>query len=154
MRAFWDTVKSSFEVAETQKCDRCGMNFQHRQSLTYRHVMHLKNFSKHVDYIIEKNANICEKTMFLTIFVKKSFFFRSENIFDRVFFVEVFKKNEKWLYQMKVGIKLGKVKKFGIGWCIHHRMAADNTEGGSGQTPPPHGIGLRDAHPDGGLFKV
>ena len=27
---------------------------------------------------------------------------------------------------MKVGIKLGKVKKFGIGWCIHHRMAADN----------------------------
>ena len=74
--------------------------------------------------------------MFLTIFVKKSFFFRSENIFDRVFFVEVFKKNEKWLYQMKVGIKLGKVKKFGIGWCIHHRMAADNAEGGSGQTPP------------------
>ena len=37
---------------------------------------------------------------------------------------------------MKVGIKLGKVKKFGIGWCIHHRMAADNAEGGSGQTPP------------------
>ena len=43
---------------------------------------------------------------------------------------------------MKVGIKLGKVKKFGIGWCIHHRMAADNAKGGSGQTPPPHGIGL------------
>ena len=40
---------------------------------------------------------------------------------------------------MKVGIKLGKVKKFGIGWCIHHRMAADNAEGGSGQTPPPGG---------------
>ena len=38
---------------------------------------------------------------------------------------------------MKVGIKLGKVKKFGIGWCIHNRMAADNAEGGSGQTPPP-----------------
>ena len=38
---------------------------------------------------------------------------------------------------MKVGIKLGKVKKFGIGWCIHHRMAADNAEGGSGQTPLP-----------------
>ena len=35
---------------------------------------------------------------------------------------------------MKVGIKLGKVKKFGIGWCIHHKMAADNAEGGSGQT--------------------
>ena len=30
---------------------------------------------------------------------------------------------------MKVGIKLGKVKKFEIGWCIPHRMAADNTEG-------------------------
>ena len=27
---------------------------------------------------------------------------------------------------MKVGIQLGKVKKFGIGWCIHHRMAAEN----------------------------
>ena len=27
---------------------------------------------------------------------------------------------------MKVGIQLGKVKKFGIGWCIHHIMAADN----------------------------
>jgi hypothetical protein len=36
---------------------------------------------------------------------------------------------------MKVGMYLGKVKKFGIGWCIPHRMAADNTEGGSGQTP-------------------
>ena len=34
--------------------------------------MHLKNFSKHTDYIIEtKNANICEKTMILAIFVKK-----------------------------------------------------------------------------------
>ena len=43
---------------------------------------------------------------------------------------------------MKVGIKLGKVKKFGIGWCIHHRMAADNAEGGSGQPPPPGELGL------------
>ena len=41
---------------------------------------------------------------------------------------------------MKVGIKLGKVKKFGIGWCIPHRMAADNAEGGSGQTPPLPGF--------------
>ena len=37
---------------------------------------------------------------------------------------------------MKVGIKLGKVKKFGIGWCIPHRMAADNAKGGSVRTPP------------------
>ena len=36
---------------------------------------------------------------------------------------------------MKVAIKLGKVKKFGIGWCIPHRMAADKAKGG--QTPPP-----------------
>ena len=35
---------------------------------------------------------------------------------------------------MKVGMFIGKVKKFGIGWCIPHRMAADNAEGG--------GIGL------------
>ena len=38
---------------------------------------------------------------------------------------------------MKVGTKLGKVKKVGIGWCFPHRMVADNAEGGSGQTPPP-----------------
>ena len=29
----------------------------------------------------------------------------------------------------KVGIKLVKVEKFGIGWCIPHRMVADNAEG-------------------------
>ena len=33
---------------------------------------------------------------------------------------------------MKVGMLIGKVKKFGIGWCIPHRMAADNAEGGVG----------------------
>ena len=27
---------------------------------------------------------------------------------------------------MKVGMFIGKVKKFGISWCIPHRMAADN----------------------------
>ena len=43
---------------------------------------------------------------------------------------------------MKGGIKLGKVKKFGIGWCIHHRMAADNAKEGSLRTPRPYGIGL------------
>ena len=74
--------------------------------------------------------------MFLAIFVKKSFFFRVKKIFDGAFFAEVSKKNEKLFYQMKVGIKLGKVKKFGIGWCIPHKMATDNAEGGSGQTPP------------------
>ena len=34
---------------------------------------------------------------------------------------------------MKVGMFIGKVKKFGIGWCIPHRMAADNADG----VPPP-----------------
>ena len=43
---------------------------------------------------------------------------------------------------MKVGIKLGKVKKFGIGWCIPHRMAADNAKGGGLARPPLHLIGL------------
>ena len=37
---------------------------------------------------------------------------------------------------MKVGIKLGKVKKFGIGWCIPHIVVADNARG------TPHGIGV------------
>ena len=74
--------------------------------------------------------------MFLTIFVKKSLFWGAEKKFDGIFLVEVPKKYEKLLYQMKVGIKLGKVKKFGIGRCTPHRMASDNAEGGSGQTPP------------------
>ena len=47
---------------------------------------------------------------------------------------------------MKVRIKLGKVKKFGIGWCIPHKMAADNAEGGSGQTPPA-GLWAREQEP-------
>ena len=52
-----------------------------------------KNFSKRTDYIIEtKNANISEKIMFLTIFVKKSFFFRLKKKIWWYFFVEVTKK--------------------------------------------------------------
>ena len=64
--------------------------------------------------------------MFLTIFIKKSFFFGAKKKFDGIFFLEVTKKIKKLLYQMKVGIKLKKVKKFGIGWCIPHRVVADN----------------------------
>ena len=30
---------------------------------------------------------------------------------------------------MKVGIELGGVNKFGISWCIPHRMAVDNAHG-------------------------
>ena len=33
---------------------------------------------------------------------------------------------------MKVGIKLGKVKKFAIMWCIPQKMATDNAKGGGG----------------------
>ena len=48
------------------------------------------------DYIFEtKNANICEKNMFLTIFVKKSFFFGAKKNFDGNFFIEITKKSEK-----------------------------------------------------------
>ena len=47
---------------------------------------------------------------------------------------------------MKVGIKLVKVKKFGIGWCIPHRVVAENAEGGFVRTPPPHGIGLSEVY--------
>ena len=31
---------------------------------------------------------------------------------------------------MKVWMLLGKAKKFRNDWCIHHRMATDNAEGG------------------------
>jgi hypothetical protein len=54
--------------------------------------MHLK-FSERTDYIFEpKNANICVKNMFLTIFVKKSFFFRVKKKFEGNFLVEITKK--------------------------------------------------------------
>ena len=46
---------------------------------------------------------------------------------------------------MKVGIKLVKVKKFGIGWCIPHRVVADNAKVGFVRTPSPHLIGLRQS---------
>jgi hypothetical protein len=64
-------------------------------------------------------------------FRQKIVLFQGENSFESNFFVEITKKNEKLLYQIRVGIELGKVKKFGIDWCIHHRMAADNAN------PPP-----------------
>jgi hypothetical protein len=48
------------------------------------------------------------KTMFL---LKKTFFFRAKKKFDVIFFIEVTKKNEKLLYQMKVGIKLGEMSR-------------------------------------------
>ena len=37
---------------------------------------------------------------------------------------------------------MGKVKKFGIGWCIPYRVVADTPRGGSCE-PSPHPIGLR-----------
>ena len=56
----------------------------------------------------------------------------AKKIFGCNFFIEITKKNKKRLYQMKVGMSIGKVKKFGIGWCIPHRVAADNAKGGVG----------------------
>ena len=41
---------------------------------------------------------------------------------------------------MEVGMELGKVKKFGIGWCIPHRMAADDATWGGSVRPFPPGI--------------
>ena len=38
---------------------------------------------------------------------------------------------------MKVGIKFRKVKQFGIGWCIPHRVVGDNAKGGFVQPLPP-----------------
>ena len=64
--------------------------------------------------------------------MEKLFFFRAKIFFDGIFFLEITKKSKKILYQMKVGMYLGKVKKFGLGWCIHHRLATDNAKGQSG----------------------
>jgi hypothetical protein len=50
----------------------------------------------YTDYNFEtKNVNIYEKKMILTIFVKKSFFFRAKKCFDGNFLVEITKKIEK-----------------------------------------------------------
>ena len=45
---------------------------------------------------------------------------------------------------MKVGMLMGEVKKFGIGWCIPHRMVADQAKGESMQTPLPIRVKLCD----------
>jgi hypothetical protein len=84
----------------------------------------------------------------MPIFVRKKWFwpFSSKNRsllgwkknLTVIFFVEITKKCEKLLDQMKVGMLLGKVKKLWIGWWIPQRMAADNAEGGvCAETPPP-----------------
>ena len=44
------------------------------------------------------------KEYFLAIFIKKSFFVRAIKVFNCNFFVEITKKSEKWLYQIKVGV--------------------------------------------------
>ena len=81
--------------------------------------------------------------MFLTIFVKKSFFFMAKKFFDAIFFVEVTKKNEKSLYQMKVGIKIGKVKKFGIGASsTEWQLITLRGGGGGGPCGPPLDISV------------
>ena len=43
---------------------------------------------------------------------------------------------------MKVGMFIGKVKKYGIGWCIPHRMAADNAEGGLARPPASNRVNI------------
>ena len=50
---------------------------------------------------------------------------------------------------MKVGIKLVKVKKFGIGWSIPHRVVADNSEGGFVRLPPPSSNRVKGNHVSG-----
>ena len=82
------------------------------------YISDVKNFSKHTDYIIEtKNANICGKTMFSTIFIKKLFFFRVEKNFDSIFFMEVIKKIKKNTLPDE-SRKIGKSQK-NWDWLVH-----------------------------------
>ena len=76
------------------------------------------------------------KQCFWPFLSKNRSFLGCEKILTAFFSQKLAKKNEKLLYQMKVGIKLGKVKKFGIGWCIPYRVVADNAKGGFVRTPP------------------
>ena len=62
--------------------------------------------------------------------LQKHFLFRVKKFFDSNFLQKSQKKREKWLCQKKVGMLIGKVKKYGIVWFIPHRMAADNANRG------------------------
>ena len=56
--------------------------------------------------------------MFLTIFVKKSFFFKSKKIFDSVFFIEVTKKNKKMTLPDESRDQIGKSQEI-WDWLVH-----------------------------------
>ena len=45
---------SVLKVAETQKCDGIGTNFQHRLFSTYRHGMHLKKIIQYTNIFFKK----------------------------------------------------------------------------------------------------
>ena len=52
-------------------------------------------FGHYIWDMITKNAHICEEKIVLTIFAKKSFFFRANLFFEGIFFGEITKKSEK-----------------------------------------------------------
>ena len=90
--------------------------------------------SKHI--LVAKKLILLAELLKKQVFVENRHFWRLKKNFVPQFFPEIKKNCEKLLYQWEVRIKIGKVKKFGVGQCILHQMAADNVEGGFARTPP------------------
>ena len=65
------------------------------------------------------------RKIILTIFIKKSFLFRAKKNFESNFFVKVQENWKRNTLPDENGDVIGKFKKFGISWCIPHRMTSD-----------------------------
>ena len=71
-------------------------------------------------------------------FCKKLSFLKAKKILTLIFFAEKSKNRKKILHHRKVGIKIVKVKKFGVDKYIPHEMAAESAKGGFVRTPPQY----------------
>ena len=97
----------------------------------------LKIVTKGVSKLKQKMSIFVRKQCFWPFSWKNRSFLGQKKILTVIFWWKLQKKIKKWLYQMKVGMFIGKVKKFGISWGTPHRMAAYNAKGGLARPPPP-----------------
>ena len=80
-------LRSSLEAAEDHDRDYCETNFQNRQFLSYRHVIHIKKILRsYWLQIWNRKFIFCQKKMILDRFCKKSSCFEGEKKIDVHFF--------------------------------------------------------------------
>ena len=103
-------LRSSLEAAEDHDRDYCETNFQNRQFLSYRHVIHIKKFLRSYWLQIwnKKSLFLYKKRWFRTIFVTKIDMFEGKNFLKSIFIAEKSKNHKKLLYQKKVGMLICK----------------------------------------------